>query len=86
MPDIRPFFNYLRTRAITDITPEHVRAYVALVKAACLDPTSFNAVAATNDKICAVKMFCIQMYVADKLPRDYAQDIGFLLRQKPESL
>jgi L-rhamnose isomerase len=88
MRDIHPFFGYIAhgdTGGHNQISPELVQSYVAAVKASCLDTGVFYAVLAVNDKICAVKMFCLQMFIAGRLPEDYADNIGFIELPKRQS-
>jgi hypothetical protein len=80
--DIKPFFDYLQSfpfvKGVRGIMPHHVRDYADMVKRSCTPTTTFMTVLSANDKLCALKMFCIQMFIAGLLPRDYAADIGFI--------
>jgi hypothetical protein len=80
--DIKPFFDYLRNdpcvKSIRGILPHHVRDYADRLKRSCTATTPFMTVLETNDKLCALKMFCLQIFIAGLHPRDYSADIGFI--------
>jgi hypothetical protein len=80
--DIKPFFDYLQrfpsVKSIRGIMPHHVRDYADMIKRSCTATTTFMTVLENNNKLCALKMFCLQMLIAGLLPRDYAADIGFI--------
>jgi len=89
---IRPFFEYLDTATANTstgtVTPGHVCAYVAQVKSACPAGTSMEAVLEANNRLVAVRMFCLQMFVAGYLPHDYSNGIDYidLPKSDPASL
>jgi hypothetical protein len=80
--DIKPFFDYLQTmpfvKSVRGIMPHHVRDYADRLKRSCTATTPFMTVLESNNKLCALKMFCLQMFISGLLPRDYAADIGFI--------
>ena len=79
--NIQPFITYLEyvnEYGITGIEPEHIQAYVAQQKTLCHAACSARTVLFTNKRIAAIKMFCLQMVIAGKLPYDYAADIDLV--------
>ena len=81
LENIQPFIVYLEyvnQYGITGIEPEHIHAYVAQQKALCCAASCARTVLVTNKRITAIKMFCLQMVIAGKLPYDYAADIDLV--------
>ena len=80
--DIKPFFDYLSNdpcvKTIRGVKLHHVRNYTDRIKHSCTATTTFMTVLDANNRLCAVKMFCLQMFTAGYIPRDYAENIGFI--------
>jgi hypothetical protein len=80
--DIKPFFDYLKifpyVKSVRGIMPHHVKDYADMIKHSCTKTAAFMTVLENNNKLCALKMFCLQMFIAGLHPRDYAADIGFI--------
>jgi hypothetical protein len=85
--DIKPFFDYLRddpcVKSVRGVRLHHVRDYADRVKSSCTATAAFMTVLDANDKLNAVKMFCLQMFIAGLLPRDYADFVGCVEFPKP---
>lgn len=74
--DLRPFLEYIedtyRITAIADLDRSHIEAYAATVYTGYegQEKTFMNA-ADANDLLSSVRMFCLCLYVAGKIPEDY---------------
>jgi hypothetical protein len=80
--DIKPFFDYLRNdpcvKSIRGILLHHVRDYADMIKRSCTATTTFMSVLEANNKLNALKMFCLQLFIAGLFHSDYSADIGFI--------
>lgn len=80
--DIKPFFDYLSNdpcvKTIRGIRLHHIRYYTDMIKRSCTATTTFMTVLDANNRLCAVKMFCLQIFIAGYFPRDYTDNAGFI--------
>ena len=80
--DVTPFFIHIvsvkNIYTIKEIKPEHVTEYCDSVRASITGLNSFWPVLHANNKLCAVRMFCLQMFIAGVLPSDYSIHAGFI--------
>lgn len=80
--DIKPFFDYLgnvaHVKSIKGIRFFHIKEYADIIKHSCTASTTLMTVLDGNGKLDALKMFCLQMFVAGVFPDDYANNIGYI--------
>ena len=82
--EIKPFFEYLvehGVHTIKDITASHVKAYAEITTQSCSiynKEDVFITMLTADGRLCAVRMFCLQMYIAGRLPMDWSCHAPFI--------